>query len=82
MYFPGSLGTVTQCNLFPPPPFIPPLRWAPGLLFHAPRHRAFGSAPHSTGHSRRRSSSKAALVARSPQLTGRVTGDVAVDGLP
>ena len=77
-----SLTPSSLKSLFPPPPFIPPLRWAPGLLFHAPRHRAFGSAPHSTGHLRRRASSKAALVARSPQLTGRVTGDVAVDGLP
>jgi hypothetical protein len=73
-----SLTPSSLKSLFPPPPFIPPLRWAPGLLFHAPRHRAFGSAPHSTGHSRRRASSKAALVACSPQLTGRVTGDVAV----
>ena len=47
-------------------------------LFHSPRHRAFGSAPHFSGPLRRRASSKAALVARSPQLTGRVTGDVAV----
>jgi hypothetical protein len=29
-------------SLFPPPPFIPPLRWAPGLLFHEPRHHSFG----------------------------------------
>jgi hypothetical protein len=36
-----------------------PLRWSPGLLFHAPRHRAFGSAPLSNGRSRRRASSKA-----------------------
>jgi hypothetical protein len=76
-----SLTPTSLKSLFPPPPFIPPLRWAHGTLFHAPRHRTFGTASHSTGHSRRRASSKA-FVVRSPQLTGRVTCDVAVDGLP
>ncbi len=31
-----SLTPSSLKSLFPPPPFIPPLRWAPGLLFHAP----------------------------------------------
>ena len=57
-----SLTPSSLKSLFPPPPFILPLRWAPGFLFRAPRHRAFGSAPHSTGHSRRRASSKAAWL--------------------
>ena len=75
-----SLSPISLKSLFPPPPFIPPLRWAPGTLLHAPRHRTFGTAPLSTGHSRRRASSKA-FVVRSPHLTGRVTGDDAV-GVP
>ena len=57
-----SLTPSSLKSLFPPPPFIPPVRWAPGLLFHAPRHRAFGSAPHSTGHLRRRASSVVKLL--------------------
>ena len=76
-----SLTPTSLKSLFPPPPFIPPLRWAPATLFHAPRHRTFGTVSHSTGHSRRRASSKA-FVARSPQLTGRVTCDAAVSGPP
>ena len=68
-----SLTPTSLNSLFPPPPFIPPLRWAPGTLFHAPRHRSFGTAPHSSGHLRRRASSKAVVVPP-PQLTGRVTG--------
>ena len=72
-----SLTPTSLKSLFPPPPFIPPLRWAPGTLFHAPRHRSFGTASHSSGHLRRRASSKAVVV-RSPQLTGRVTGVAAV----
>jgi hypothetical protein len=56
-----SLTPTSLNSLFPPPPFIPPLRWAPGILFHAPRHRSFGTASHSSGHLRRRASSKAQL---------------------
>ena len=73
-----SLTPISLKSLFPPPPFIPPLRWAPGTLLHAPRHRTFGTTSLSTGNLRRRASSKA-FVARSPQLTGRVTGDDAVE---
>ncbi len=51
-----SLTPSSLKSLFPPPPFIPPLRWAPGILFHAPRHRSFGTAPYSSGRSRRRAS--------------------------
>jgi hypothetical protein len=76
-----SLTPTSLKSLFPPPPFIPPLRWAPATLFHAPRHRTFGTVSHSTGHSRRRASSKA-FVARSPRLTGRVTCDAVVSGPP
>jgi hypothetical protein len=72
-----SLTPSSLKSLFPPPPFIPPLRWAPATLFHAPRHCTFGTFSHSTGHSRRRASSKA-FVARSPAHR-RVTCDVAVD---
>jgi hypothetical protein len=67
-------------SLFPPPPFIPPLRWAPGFLFHAPRHRAFGSAPLSNGHSRRRASSKA-FAAHSPPHTSQTVGVEDGEGL-
>jgi hypothetical protein len=68
-------------SLFPPPPFIPPLRWTPGIIFHAPpaRHRAFGSAPISDGRSRRRASSKAFAV-HSPPLTSQLFGDDVFDG--
>lgn len=59
-----SLSPSSLKSLFPPPPFIPPMRWAPGLLFHAPRHRSFGSASLSNGCSRRRASSKAFAVSR------------------
>ncbi len=76
-----SLTPSSLKSLFPPPPFIPPLRWAPATLFHAPRHRTFGTVSPSTGHSRRRASSKAFDV-HSPQLTGRVTCDAAVGGPP
>ena len=75
-----SLTPSSLKSLFPPPPFIPPLRWAPGTLFHSPRHRPLGISSHSTVHSRRRASSKA-FVARSPHLTSRVTGDDAVGSL-
>ena len=73
-----SLTPTSLKSLFPPPPFIPPLRWAPGTLLHAPRHRTFGTTSHSAGNLRRRASSKA-FVARPPHLTGRVTGDDAVE---
>jgi hypothetical protein len=75
-----SLTPSSLKSLFPPPPFIPPLRWAPGLLFHAPRHRAFGSASLSNGCSRRRASSKAFAV-HSPPHTSQIVGDDAVSGL-
>ena len=75
-----SLTPSSLKSLFPPPPFIPPLRWAPGHLFHAPRHRSFGSASHSSGHSRRRASSKA-LAVHSPTHTSRAGVDV-VSGPP
>jgi hypothetical protein len=67
-----SLTPSSLKSLFPPPPFIPPLRWAPGTLFHAPRHRSFGTAPHSTGHSRRRASKP--LAANSNHHTSRAAG--------
>jgi hypothetical protein len=54
-----SLTPSSLKSLFPPPPFIPPLRWAPVTLFHAPRHRTFGTFSHPTGHLRCRASSKA-----------------------
>jgi hypothetical protein len=41
-------------SLCPPPPLIPPARWAPGLLLHHPRHRSIGALPHSSGHQHRR----------------------------
>ena len=66
-------------SLFPPPPFIPPLRWAPGLLSHAPRHRSFGSASLSTGHSRRRASKP--LAVHSNRHTSRVAGVDDLSGL-
>jgi hypothetical protein len=55
-----SLAPTSLKSLFPPPPFIPPLRWAPGFLFHAPRHRSPGVSSHSNAHChlRRRASSK------------------------
>ena len=77
-----SLTPSSVSSLYPPPPFIPPLRWAPGLLVHAPRHRSFGAASHSNGHSRRRASK--AFFANSPQhtVTGRDTGENAVGVVP
>jgi hypothetical protein len=51
-----SLTPSSLKSLFPPPPFIPPLRWAPGIIFHEPRHRSFGTSSHSLGHQRRRAS--------------------------
>jgi hypothetical protein len=41
-------------SLCPPPPLIPPVRWAPGLLLHHPRHRSSGVTSHSSTHQRRR----------------------------
>jgi hypothetical protein len=76
-----SLTPTSLKSLFPPPPFIPPMRWAPGLLFHAPRHRSYGTSSHSNARSRCRAGSKAFVVC-SPQLTSRVTGDVVVGQLP
>jgi hypothetical protein len=67
-------------SLFPPPPFIPPLRWAPGLLFHAPRHRSFGSASLSSERSRRRASSKP-LPVHSPPHTSQTVGVEDGEGL-
>jgi hypothetical protein len=72
-----SLTPSSLKSLFPPPPFIPPLRWAPGTLFHAPRHRPLGTSSRSSGHLRRRASCKD-IVADSPHPTSRVTGDDAV----
>jgi hypothetical protein len=69
-----SLTPSSLKSLFPPPPFVPPLRWAPGLLFHAPRSRAFGSAPFSNGSSRRRASSKAFAAHSPPQVTSQTVG--------
>jgi hypothetical protein len=62
-----SLTRSSMTSLYPPPPFIPPLRWAPGLLLHASRQRSFGAAPHSNGHLRRRASK--AFFASSQQHT-------------
>jgi hypothetical protein len=39
-------------SLCPPPPLIPPVRWAPGLLLHDPRRLPSGTHPHSSGHQR------------------------------
>ena len=75
-----SLTPTALKSLFPPPPFIPPLRWAPGLLLHAPRHRSFGTAPLSNGRSRRRASSKPMAV-HSPLPTSGHSGDDVVSGL-
>ena len=41
-------------SLCPPAPLIPPVRWAPGLLLHHPRHRSSGVTSHSSTHQRRR----------------------------
>ena len=74
-----SLTPSSLSSLFPPPPFIPPLGWAPGTLFHAPRHRTFGTASHSTGNLRRRARVKPLLRAHpSSPVVSLVTGDVAV----
>ena len=76
-----SLTPSSLKSLFPPPPFIPPMRWAPGLLFHAPRHRSFGSAAPSNGHFRRRASSKPLTAVHSPPHTSQLSGDDVVGGL-
>jgi hypothetical protein len=80
-----SLTPSSLKSLFPPPPFTPPLRWAPGTLFHAPRHRPLGTSSRSSGHLRRRASCKD-IVADSPHPTTSrvsvtVTGDDAVGSL-
>ncbi len=75
-----SLSPSSLKALFPPPPFIAPLRWAPGLLFHAPRHRSFGSASPSNGRSRRRASSKP-LPVHSPPHTSPTVGVEDDEGL-
>jgi hypothetical protein len=69
-----SLTPSSISSLYPPPPFIPPLRWAPGLLVHAPRHRSFGAASHSSGNLRRRASK--AFFASSQQHTGTMIGPI------
>ena len=74
-----SLTPSSLKSLFPPPPFIPPLRWAPGILFHAPRHRSFGTASYSSGRLRRRASKP--LAVRPSHHTSRVAGVVDSDGL-
>jgi hypothetical protein len=56
-------------SLCPPPPLIPPLRWAPGLILHEPRHRSFGVSHHSNIHLRRR-------AAVNPPLHNLVTKNI------
>jgi hypothetical protein len=68
-----SLTPSSLKSLFPPPPFIPPLRWAPGIIFHEPRHRSFGTSSHSLGHQRRRAS-KHPGTSHPPRSTSHLSG--------
>jgi hypothetical protein len=63
-------------SLCPPPPLIPPSRWAPGLLLHQPRHRSIGSLTHSGGHQHRRAVVNPSLNAVLTHVISHGTDDV------
>jgi hypothetical protein len=65
---PVSLTPTSLKSLFPPPPSIPPLRWAPGFWLHALLRRSPGVSSHSNAHC----ASSKAFVVRSPHHTSRV----------
>ena len=49
-----NLFPLSLRSLCPPPPLIPPVRWAHGLSLHPPRHRLPGAKPYSNVRPRRR----------------------------
>jgi hypothetical protein len=76
-----NLSPSTIRSLCPPPPLIPPVRWAPGLLLHDPRRLPYGTHPHSSGHQRGQVAVSPTYQSALPHVTSRCTDVVGESAL-